>query len=55
MLASVKVATTVELGSAMPVLGVERVAAPAVSAASAMMAEPETMVEAPPSSVTVTV
>ena len=41
--------------SATPVLGVSRVAAPAVSVASAMMAEPETMVAEPPSSVTVTV
>ena len=55
VLASVKVATTVVLGSAMPVLGVSRVAAPAVSAASAMMLDPATMVAAPPSSVTVTV
>ena len=38
MLASVKVPTTVAAGSATPVLGVSRVAAPAVSAASAITA-----------------
>ena len=47
VLASVKVPTTVEAGSATPVLGVSRVAAPAVSAASAMVADPATTVDAP--------
>ena len=55
VLASVKVPTTVAGGRAMPVLGVSRVAGPAVRAASAMIAEPLTTVTEPPSSVTVTV
>ena len=56
-LASVKVATTVVLGSATPVLGVSRVAGPAVRVASAMTAveAPVTVIgSALPSSVTAT-
>ena len=55
VLASVKVPTTMPASGDAGVFGVQQGGAPAVSAASAMTAVPETMVTEPPSSVTVTV